>query len=284
MMMTPDVVAQANQKSQRLRELVRAPEILVMPGAYDTLSALLFESMGFSAIQGTSGGIAAVHGLRDGTLGLDRTVEACRAMVELVKVPLNADGEKGFGGPEQVAETVRRLVEIGVAGLNLEDGAERRAGEAPHLVELSAHQEKIEAFFAARRELGSEFFLNARVDAFLVMEDRRAALAEAVARGNAYAEMGADCVFYIRAGGPETIATLAREVQAPVSILADTSSPSVQQLEDLGVARVSYGAAFTRAALSGAKRFAEVVLAKGDPRLILEASISTAELNHLFTR
>ncbi|HEY3117193.1 MAG TPA: isocitrate lyase/phosphoenolpyruvate mutase family protein, partial [Chloroflexota bacterium] len=73
-MIAPDMVARANQKSQRLRELLQAPEILIMPGAYDTLSALLFESMGFPAIQGTSGGIAAVFGLRDGALGLDRTV------------------------------------------------------------------------------------------------------------------------------------------------------------------------------------------------------------------
>src|SRR5947209_13644796 len=116
-MVPPEVVAGANQKSQRLRELLRAPEILVMPGAFDTLSALLFESMGFPGIQGTSGGIAAVHGLRDGTLGLHRTVEAYRAMAAAVEVPLNADGEKGFGGPEQVAETVRRLVEIGIAGM-----------------------------------------------------------------------------------------------------------------------------------------------------------------------
>src|SRR6266536_210930 len=104
MMISRDVVARANQKSQRLRDLLHGPEILVMPGAYDTLSALLFESMGFQAIQGTSGGIAAVQGLRDGALGLDRTVEAYKAMVQAVEVPLNADGEKGFGGPEQVAE------------------------------------------------------------------------------------------------------------------------------------------------------------------------------------
>lgn len=280
-MAASQVIESGNQKSRRLRELLRAAEILVMPGAYDTLSAVLFESLGFPAIQGTSGGIAAVHGLRDGALGLDRTVEAYRAMAQSVEVPLNADGEKGFGGPDQVAESVRRLVEIGIAGMNLEDGAARQAGQPAHLVELSTHKEKIEAFFAARRELGSEFFLNARVDAFLVMEDRQAALAEAIARGNVYAEMGADCIFYIRAGGAETITTLVREVEAPVSILADASSPSVQELEDLGVARVSYGAAFTRAALSGAKRFAEIVLDKGDPRSILEGSISTPDLNRL---
>src|SRR5919108_5591241 len=61
-----DILKVANAKSRRLRELVRAPEILVMPGAYDVLSALLFERMGFKAIQGTSGGIAASLGYPDG--------------------------------------------------------------------------------------------------------------------------------------------------------------------------------------------------------------------------
>jgi len=60
------MIAAANAKSRKLRELVRAPEILVMPGAYDVLSALLFEQMGFKAIQGTSGGIAVALGYPDG--------------------------------------------------------------------------------------------------------------------------------------------------------------------------------------------------------------------------
>src|ERR671930_300498 len=95
-------IATANAKSRRLRELVRAPEILVMPGAYDVLSALLFEQMGFKAIQGTSGGIAG-------------------AFARAVSVPFNADGEKGYGDEEGVKQTVRALVASGVAGMNLED-------------------------------------------------------------------------------------------------------------------------------------------------------------------
>lgn len=280
-MISREPLESANAKSRRLRELVRAPSILVMPGAYDVLSARLFEAMGFPAIQGTSGGIAAVHGLRDGVLGRERTLEDYQAMASAVTVPVNADGEKGFGGPETVAETVRLMVAIGLAGMNLEDGAQRQPGQPPHLVPLGAQKDKVQAVVSTRADLGSEFFLNARVDAFLLMEDRKAALGEAIARGNAYAELGADCVFYLRVGGAETIATLVKEVHAAVSILADASSPSIQELADLGVARVSYGSAFTRAALSGVKRFAEVVLAKGDPRPLLEEAFSTAELNQL---
>src|SRR5512134_389677 len=110
----------ANEKSRRLRELVRAPEILVMPGAYDVLSARLFEQMGFKAIQGTSGGIAAVLGYPDGeimsrSLFLDITGKIAAA----VALPVNADGERGYGDEQGVRETVRALVAAGVAGMNL---------------------------------------------------------------------------------------------------------------------------------------------------------------------
>jgi 2-methylisocitrate lyase-like PEP mutase family enzyme len=86
----------ANAKSRRLRELVRAPEILVMPGAYDILSALLFERMGFKAIQGTSGGIAAALGYPDGeAISRDLFVEVSGKFAAAVSVPFNADGERG---------------------------------------------------------------------------------------------------------------------------------------------------------------------------------------------
>src|SRR6185437_5473810 len=193
-----EIIEKANQQSRRLRELLHAPEILVMPGAYDTLSALLFESLGFPAIQGSSGAIAAVFGLEDGeVLPRDDVVDVYRRMVQAVKVPVNADGEKGYGGPIEVAETVRLLINVGVAGMNLEDSAPHRAGEALRLVPLDQQIEKIDAMMTTRRALGSEFFLNARVDAFLLNDPPGQKLSEAIERGNRYAQNGADCVFFI---------------------------------------------------------------------------------------
>src|SRR5436853_6440109 len=117
-----EIVAVANGRSRRLRELLHAPDILVMPGAYDVLSARLFESLGYPAIQGTSGGIAAAYGLHDEELlGRERTAAIYREMAAAVSVPVNADGEKGDGGPDEMAETVRQLVAAGVAGMNLEE-------------------------------------------------------------------------------------------------------------------------------------------------------------------
>src|SRR5438093_12244159 len=218
---SPAQLADSNAKARILRDLLHAPEILVMPGAYDVLSARLFESLGFPAIQGTSGGIAAVHGLFDEELlGRERTAEVYRAMVGAVFAPVNADGEKGYGGPDDIAETVRQFVAVGLAGMNLEDSDYHPHGAPMKLVPLEAQLEKIRRLMEAKRELGSEFFLNARVDVFGTVPSQREGMDEVIRRGNSYAEAGADCIFIFRPGDAETIGTLAREVKAPLSVLA----------------------------------------------------------------
>ena len=277
-----DVLVVANEKSRRLRELVRAPEILVMPGAYDVLSAILFEQMGFKAIQGTSGGIALALGYPDGeVINRDSFVEASGNFAAAVKVPFNADAERGYGDEDGVRDTVRALIARGVAGMNLEDGAAKGKGG---LVEVSQHLRKIKAVMETKRELGSEFFLNARVDSFHAMpDDPRRALHEAIHRGNAYAEAGGDCIFYLSLHDAKTIGTVAKEVHAPISILAGPQSPSVKELQDLGVARVSYGSGFLKAAITGAKRLAEEILAQGSCRM-LKDGLQTPELGALVAR
>ena len=280
-----EVLDAANSKSRRLRELVRAPEILVMPGAYDVLSALLFEQMGFKAIQGTSGGIAAALGYPDGeAISRELFVELSGKFNAAVSVPFNADGERGYGDENGVKETVRALVAAGVAGMNLEDGAGGKRGGARELVELSEQLRKINAVTEAKRALGSEFFLNARIDAFMVMaDDQKKALDEAIRRGNAYAEAGGDCIFYLSVHSREIIGCLAKEVKAPISILAGPQSPSVNELQDLGLARVSYGSAFLKAAIGGTRKLAREILENGTVTSLKEG-MQTPEINALVTK
>jgi 2-methylisocitrate lyase-like PEP mutase family enzyme len=268
-----------NEKSRRLRELVQAPEILVMPGAYDVLSALLFAQMGFKAIQGTSGGIAAALGYPDGeAMRRDQFIELSGNFAAAVSVPFNADGERGYGNENGVRDTVRALVARGVAGMNLEDGAAKGKGG---LVEISEQLRKIKAVMDTKRELGSEFFLNARVDSFhVITDDPKKALEEAIERGNAYAEAGGDCIFYLFLHSAEVIGRLAKEVKAPISILAGPQSPSVSELQDLGVARVSYGSAFTKVAITATRRLAQEILDKGTCNLLKEG-MQTPEINAL---
>jgi 2-methylisocitrate lyase-like PEP mutase family enzyme len=276
------VVTTANEKSRTLRQLIRAPQILVMPGAYDVLSALLFEQMGFKAIQGTSGGIAAVLGYPDGeVMSREQFLDVSGQFAQAVSVPFNADGEKGYGDEEGVKETVRALIARGVAGMNLEDAAAKGRGG---LVEISQQLRKIKAVMETKRELGSEFFLNARVDAFhVITDDPERALDEAIRRGNAYAEAGGDCIFYLNLHAAEIIGKVVKEVKAPVSILAGPQSPSVRELQDLGLARVSYGSGFYKAAISGARRLAQEIQSHGTVNLLKEG-MQTPDINALVSK
>jgi 2-methylisocitrate lyase-like PEP mutase family enzyme len=279
------ILEAANAKSRRLRELVHDPRILVMPGAYDVLSALLFEQMGFKAIQGTSGGIAAVFGYPDGeVMSRDHFVEVSGIFAAAVSVPFNADGERGYGDENEVKTTVRALVARGVAGMNLEDSAGAKPGSARGLAPLSEQLRKIAAIMESKRALGSEFFLNARVDAFHVVTDEpKKALDEGIRRGNAYAEAGGDCIFYLNLHAREIIGTVVKEVKAPISILAGPQSPSVSELQDLGVARVSYGSAFLKAAIGGARRLAQEILERGTVTALKDA-LQTPEISALVSK
>jgi 2-methylisocitrate lyase-like PEP mutase family enzyme len=267
------VLSAANAKSRALRNLVCAPEILVMPGAYDVLSALLFEQMGFKAIQGTSGGIAAALGYPDGeVMSRELFLSTTGKFAAAVSVPVNADGERGYGDENEIQNTVRSLIALGVSGMNLEDGSGGKSGETRGLVPVADQLRKIAAVMRTKQALGSEFFLNARVDSFHVMTDEpKKALDEAILRGNAYAEAGSDCIFYMNAHTREVIGTLAKEVKAPISILAGPPSPSVRELQDLGVARVSYGSAFLKAAIGATQRLAQEILEKGTVSALKDA-------------
>ena len=282
---SPSVLAAANAKSRTLRELIRAPEILIMPGAYDVLSALLFEQLGFKAIQGTSGGIAAVLGYPDGeVMSRELFLNITGKFAAAVSVPVNADGERGYGDENEIQDTVRCLIALGVAGMNLEDGAGVKPGGTRGLAPLADQLRKIATVMKTKQALGSEFFLNARVDSFHVMTDEpKKALNEAVLRGNAYAEAGSDCIFYLNAHSREVIGTLAKEVKAPISILAGPSSPSVGELQDLGVARVSYGSAFLKAAIGATQRLAQEILEKGTVNALKDA-MQTPQINALIAR
>src|SRR3989442_9013969 len=132
-----------------------------------------------------------------------------------------------------------------------------------------------------KRGMGSEFFLNARVDVFAVMrDDPKAALGEAIKRGNAYAEAGGDCIFYLGVSDRATLATLVKEVAAPISAFAVADTPSVSELQEMGVARVSYGSAFQRVALAALKRFAEQIR-EADGHAAMREAMTGRELQEM---
>ena len=258
---TPDALEYANSQSNRLRDLVLNPKTLVMPGAYDGLTARIFEDMGFEAIQCTSGGIAAGFGYTDGeVVTLEETLHLSKIISGSVKVPVNGDGERGYGNKLEISNTVRGYILSGCAGMNIEDSNPRSPGESTTLAPVDQHLEKLQAIMEVKRELGSAFFINARPDSFLALRDNPdAALEEGISRGKMYADAGADCIFFLGVTSAEIIRILVREIPAPVSILAGPEAPPLSTLQEMGVARVSYGTAFARAAGGAIKKLAQEI-------------------------
>jgi 2-methylisocitrate lyase-like PEP mutase family enzyme len=227
-----------------LRELISSPETLVMPDAYDPLSARLIESGGFKAIQCSGYSFALAAGCSsEAALGLERNLAMTKAIVEAVDVPVMADGEDGFGDPTAVAETVRKFIRVGVAGINLEDQV---LGEPTpkQIIDRCLMVEKIKAArIAAQQEGTSDLVVNGRTDALAVASNRSEGLEEAIARANLYLDAGADLAFVTGVVAISEVKTLVAGIHGPVSIAAglpnNINSMPIAELKACGVARVS---------------------------------------------
>ena len=238
--------ARQRAKAERLRDLHRGPPVLVLPNAWDVASAVAFASLdGCRAIATTSAGVALALGYEDGErIPRDEMIAAVARIARAVDVPVTADLEAGYGDPAGTAEAA---IEAGAVGLNLEDG----------LRPIEEHMTAIRAVRAVAESRGVPLVINARTDVFLHGDGN---VEEAVRRGNAYLEAGADCVYPIMLAEAETIGRLAAEIRGPINVLHRPGVPPVAELERMGVARVSVGAGLFRAALGHAEALARELL------------------------
>jgi 2-methylisocitrate lyase-like PEP mutase family enzyme len=260
-----------------LARLHHASEPLIVLNAWDAASASIAERVGARCVGTTSGGIAAAHGYQDGER-IPRAVmlAAVERIVAATSLPVTADLEGGYGEtPEQVGETIRLALEIGVAGFNLEDSypAEHRAaGGAPS----RTSGEQVDRLRAAREACESagvrDAVINARVDVFLRdIGEPGQRLELALERANAYVAAGASCVFPIMLKDRDTIAAFVAGVRVPVNILYLPGVPSLGELKAAGVRRVSLGTGWHRHALGAAERAARAVIGEGRLESIWEA-------------
>lgn len=246
-----------DEKARTLRELHLAPALLQVVNVWDVVSAQVVAGVsGTTAIATASHSIAASHGYADGeNIPVDLMLDACARIVAAVDLPVSADLESGYG---DVHATVRRAIGVGVVGANLEDGvagALRPLAEAVHAVEAAV---------SAGEDEGVPFVLNARTDAFLRPGEPAEQLAEAVARGRAYLDAGATCVFVPGRLGAEQIGALVEGLgERRVSVIGFPGTPLPAELEALGVARISYGPLTQRVALAALQATATDLLAGG---------------------
>jgi 2-methylisocitrate lyase-like PEP mutase family enzyme len=248
------------EKAELLRSYHSAPPILVLPNAWDAASAQAFAAHpACRAIATASAAVAPSLGYSDGegtppALMLAAVARIARA----VDLPVTADLEAGYGN---AAGTAAGAIEAGAVGLNLEDAA---PGAAERLTPLAEQRERVAAVVDAGARAGVPLVVNARTDVYLAgvgePEDR---LRLALERARAYLDAGADCIFVPGVRDPETIRSLADGIAGRLSVLAGSGTPSVAELERLGVARVSVGPGPFRATIALLEHIAEELLGDG---------------------
>lgn len=265
-------------KANLFRNLHRGPKILVLPNAWDVASARILENAGIGAIATTSAGVAFTLGYPDGQkISRGEMLSVVARIAAKVKIPVTADVEAGYGNrPEDAALTARALIEAGAVGLNLEDRTDDR-----RLVDLSLQLEKIAAVRETSRMMGVPLVLNARTDVYLLeLGKAESRFAETLNRLIAFREAGADCLFAPGIRDLEVISRLVRELQNPLNILCGPGSPSIPELQRIGVARVSLGSSTMRATLGLVQRMAQELQTTGTYGS-LEGAPSHTEVNRM---
>ena len=253
-------------KSKRLRELILAESTLIMPDAYDAISARIIEYAGFEAVQcsGYSFAISRCYE-KETDVSFQENIEKTKRIAQAVRVPVMADGEDGFGDGEVLRSNIREYIGIGAAGVNIEDqnlraeaascrpAADSEAAScrpaadnegAGRIIPESRMLEKIACVQQAAREAGHpDFVLNARTDALGSCEDRKKAQSFAVERANKYLAAGATLCFITHINTLDELRLFAREVHGPISVAAgvpnNIAAFSVRDCCELGIARVS---------------------------------------------
>jgi len=271
------------QKAETFRALHRGPNILVVPNAWDAASAVILEQSGFPAIATTSAGIAFSLGYPDKQrISRAEMLAVVTRIARVVKIPVSADVESGYGDrPEDTAQTARAVIESGAIGLNLEDADHK---EGHRLLDLSLQLEKIKAVCETASKTGIPLVLNARTDVYLEeVGTPESRYDETIRRLFAYRDAGADCVFAPGVADPSIIGRLTKDLRCPLNILASPTTPSVPELQKLGVARLSVGSGSMRTSLGHLRRFADELRTSGTYKN-LDGAVPYADLDQLMGR
>jgi 2-methylisocitrate lyase-like PEP mutase family enzyme len=241
--MTREQATGLRSRCDLLRSLHRRGEPLLLPNAWDAATARAVVAAGFPVVATTSGGVAGALGYNDHEVApAGEMLAAATRIASSVDVPVTVDAEAGYG--MDPAALVAALRDAGAAGCNLED-TDHTAGS---LRDPDRHAEWLGAVRRAASADGYGLVINARVDVFLgpLLAGARPGtqeelVPEAVRRANAYLEAGVDCVYPIVLWETDALRRFVSEVPAPVNVVCMPQTPSLAELAELGVARVSWG-------------------------------------------
>lgn len=253
--------------------------LFVMPNPWDAGTAKLLADLGFEAIATSSAALAWTKARPDvsGAVRRDDAIAHARLLHEATGLPVNGDFESGYGdSPVEVAETISRAIDAGVAGCSIED-QDQRAGA------LYPLDEALRRFSAAKEAVlrsGSDFVLTGRCEVFFHKSPDP--LAEAVRRLRAYEAAGADVVYAPGLTQEAEVRAVVEAVEVPVNVLGGLGgvSDDIAALERLGVRRVSIGAGLAKVALGA---FLKAAQGLADRRFSFEGAAASSILNGAFS-
>ncbi len=232
------------EKARRLLELHRPGEPLLLANAWDVGSARVIESLGFSAIATTSSGHAATLGRLDGSVSREEALEHAAALSAAVDLPVSADLENAFADdPEGVATTITMALQAGLAGASVEDFS---GDPSNPIYPFEAAVERVAAAVEVAHRGPVHLVLTARSENFL---HGHPDLDDTIRRLQAFREAGADVLFAPGLREAADIRRVVESVGGPVNVLGRPGAPSVAELAELGVSRISVGGAFAFNAL-----------------------------------
>lgn len=271
------------ERAQVFRSLHDRRKVLILPNAWDVPSARIFEDEGFPAVATSSAGVMVSLGYPDGEdIPVEEYLAAVTRISRALAVPLSVDVVGGFGAsPEAVAKSVRAFVDAGAVGVNIEDFVHI----SRHLLPVVKQLARLRALVKLRETMGIPFVINARTDALRFgAGDEQARMGEAVQRGEAYRELGADCVYPMGLTDASSISAFVKAIDCPVNVMVRKGLPSVPELRRLGVARVSFGPSASYAAMGLLHRAAEEIRRSGTFGALVDGAIGFDELNSLAVR
>ena len=209
---------------------------LVLGNIWDAQSAKLAEEAGFKALGSSSHAMANLLGYADGEqISVDEILFMVERIIKVVNIPVSVDFEAGYSdNPEEVAKNVKRLTDIGVVGINLEDGKVIQGERKIQPAQLLA--DKIKAIKADNQNI----FINARADTYTTKHEN--ALEESISRAKIYEAAGADGIFIPLAESESDIQQIVDASNLPLNLFLTPKIGSVESLAKLGVKRISLGA------------------------------------------
>jgi len=250
---------QEKTKPQTFKELIAAPELLMMHAVYDGYSVRLVEKFGYKVAFVSGAALSESNlGLPDvGLMGMEENLGACRRLAKCTNLALLADGDTGYGNAVNVYHMIQAFEQAGMAGMMIEDQQwPKRCGhmQGKSVVDASELVEKIQAAVEARKD--PNFVIKSRTDSFGTH-----GLDEAIRRLNLYHEAGADLLFADALATEEDIKTVVKNVPGPLCVnmgfairkRSTTELISARRLHELGVAAVMYGRMLGASAIQGLK-------------------------------